>query len=185
MRSLLLLTPFLLVGLTLNPGCMLPNFGGGDEEESTSSEGASSEEKDVPGRDDNSGNDGGNDAASNDVRTESGTLSAGDRTLDSGEYADLYNVSADAGETIVIEMTSSQFDPYLILRPPGGTQVDNDDFNGDRTRSRIEYVATQGGSFDVIATSYAVGESGDYQVTMEVGEGIGEGTTQTGPTPTK
>ena len=184
MRSLLLLIPFLLAGLTLNAGC-LSNFGGDDEEESSTSEDASSDEKEVPGRDDNSGNASGNDRASNDVRTESGSLSAGDRTLDSGEYADLYNVSADQGETIVIEMTSSAFDPYLILRPPGGTQVDNDDFNGDRTRSRIEYVATQGGSFDVIATSYAVGESGDYRVTMEVGEGIGGNVTDPATAPSK
>ena len=97
MRSLHLLIPFLLVGLTLNAGCMLPNFGGNDEEESSSSEGASSEEKEVPGRDDNSGNDSGNDAASGDVRTESGTLSAGDRTLDSGEYADLYRLQFGGG----------------------------------------------------------------------------------------
>jgi hypothetical protein len=178
MRSPLLLIPFLLVGLTLDTGCMLPNRGNDDEETSSDNSGAE-EEKEVPGgtsRDDNSDNDGGADrAGGGDVRNESGTLQTGDQTLNSGEFADLYNVQVDQGETIVVEMTSSQFDPYLILRPPGGTQVDNDDFNGDRTRSRIDYVATQSGNFDVIATSYQPGESGDYGVTIEVGEGIGGG----------
>ena len=176
MRSPLLLIPFLLVGLTLDMGCMLPNRGN-DDEESSSSESSSEEEKEVPGRDDNSDNDGGNDRASDaDVRSESGRLQTGDQTLNSGEFADLYNENVERGETIVVEMSSSQFDPYLILRPAGGgTQVDNDDWEGDRTRSRIEYVATQGGNFEVIATSYQPGESGDYSVTIEVGEGIGDG----------
>ncbi len=176
MRSPLLLIPFLLVGLTLDMGCMLPNRGN-DDEETSSSDGSSEEEKDVPGRDDNSDSDSGNDSASeSDVRNESGNLQTGDQTLNSGEFADLYNQNVDRGETIVVEMSSSQFDPYLILRPPGGgTQVDNDDFEGDRTRSRIEYVATQGGNYEVIATSYQPGESGDYGVTIEVGEGIGGG----------
>jgi hypothetical protein len=181
MRSPLILTLFLLAGLTLSTGCMLPNRGNNDEgstDETTSNSGSDDDGKDVPGRDDNSDNDGGS-ASDGDVRTESGTLASGDQQLTSGEYADLYNINVDQGETIIVEMTSSQFDPYLILRPPGGTQVDNDDFEGDRTRSRIEYVATTGGSYDVIATSYAVGESGAYQVTMETGTGIGGGTPTT------
>lgn len=178
MRSPLLFIPFLLVGLTLGTGCMLPNRGSDDEERS-STNGSGDEEKDVPGgsRNDNSDNDGGNERASGaDVRTERGTLRTGDQALNSGEFADLYNARVETGETIVVEMTSSQFDPYLILRPAGGgAQIDNDDWEGDRTRSRIEYVATQGGNFEVIATSYAPGESGDYSVTIEVGEGIGAG----------
>jgi hypothetical protein len=184
MRSPLILTLFLLAGLTLGMGCMLPNRGNNDEgnaDETSSNEGGDDDGKDVPGRDDNSDNDGGSNNAGDDVRTESGTLASGDQQLTSGEFADLYNINVDQGETIIVEMTSSQFDPYLILRPPGGTQVDNDDFEGDRTRSRIEYVATTGGSYDVIATSYAVGESGQYQVTMETGSGIGSGgSTQAG-----
>ena len=185
MRSPLLFIPFLLVGLMLDTGCMLPNRGNDDEERS-SSEASDEEGKDVPGtnRDDNSDNDGGNERASGaDVRNESGALRTGDQTLSSGEFADLYNANVETGETIVVEMTSSQFDPYLILRPAGGgTQVDNDDWEGDRTRSRIEYVATQGGNFEVIATSYQPGESGDYSVSIEVGEGIGGGAS-TGGTP--
>jgi hypothetical protein len=177
MRAPLILTLFLLAGLTLNVGCMLPNQNNNDDNSgnaSSSNEGGDDDGKDVPGRDDNSDNDGGS-ASGGDVRTESGTLATGDQQLTSGEFADLYNVNVDQGETIIVEMTSSQFDPYLILRPPGGTQVDNDDFEGDRTRSRIEYVATTGGSYDVIATSYAVGESGSYTVTMQTGTGIGGG----------
>jgi len=175
MRSLLLLTTLLFFGLTVQ-GCMLPNFGGNDEDDSSSDAAASEEEKEVPGRDDNSGNDAGNTRASaGNTRTENGTLASGDQTLNTGEFADLYNVNLDAGETIVVEMTSSQFDPYLILRPPGSSQVDNDDFEGDRTRSRIEYVATQSGNFDVIATSFQVGESGAYTVTIQSGQGIGGG----------
>ena len=70
-----------------------------------------------------------------------GTLGAKDATLSSGEYADSYPVFASIGDWIHVAMTSPEFDPYVILKPPScpvvGTcelQRDNDDVqSGDET----------------------------------------------------
>ena len=72
---------------------------------------------------------------------------------------------------------SNDFDPYLIVKAPSGSQVDNDDYNGDRTRSHIEHVATESGAYSVIATSFQTGETGAYDATIEVGAGSGGGAT--------
>lgn len=188
----LLLIPFFLFALTLDTGCGFPNRGDEevnvdtDDEDGPTSGGEDDDGKEVPGGgDDDSADNGGSDDnddssgdddepvddADLDIRTETGALRSGDQTLTSGEFADLYSVDVEEGQTITVEMTSSNFDPYLILRVPGGTQVDNDDYNGDRTLSRIDHVAAADGEFDVIATSYAPGETGDYEVEISVGEG--------------
>jgi len=104
-------------------------------------------------------------------RVEQGRLAPGDPTLSSGEYADEYAVSCRRSEPLVLDLRSTDFDPYLILALPGGQQLDNDDHEGDRTRSLIEATPTQDGPCRVIVTSYAVGETGAYTLTIRGRQG--------------
>lgn len=101
------------------------------------------------------------------VQRHSGTLADGDDTLDSGEYADEYSVEVRAGQTITVDMTSDDFDAYLILRPPSDEQVDNDD-GEDGTNAHITHRATESGTYRVLPTSYESGESGAYRVSIQV-----------------
>lgn len=98
-------------------------------------------------------------------QTVSGALSAGDETLDSGEYVDTYRFQGRRGQRIAAELTSSAFDAYLILRDPSGEQQDNDD-GTDGTNSRLDTVLAQDGEYEVRVTSYQPGETGSYRFSV-------------------
>ena len=100
-----------------------------------------------------------------------GTLAAGDKTLNSGEYVDNYVFFGNAGQSVTIDMRSSEFDPYLILFRPDKSQEDNDDYNGDHAHSRIVTTLPAAGMYRVSATSYTSGETGAYTLNMSVGDG--------------
>jgi hypothetical protein len=104
-------------------------------------------------------------------RREQGRLEPGDGTLASGEYSDAYAVEGRQGQTLVLDLRATAFDPYLILAMPGGEQLDNDDFEGDQTRSRIETTLPETGTYRVVVTSYAVGETGAYELDIHLGGG--------------
>jgi hypothetical protein len=99
-------------------------------------------------------------------------LAAGDATLSSGEYRDDFTFEGRRGQEAVIDLRSSDFDPYLIVHTPSGEQFDNDDYEGDASRSLIALVLDETGTYDVTVTSYQKGESGDYTLLMDVGEPV-------------
>ena len=109
-------------------------------------------------------------------RDYSGTLSPGDQNLDSGEYTDLYTFYAEAGEVVELTLQSAEFDPYLMLRPPVGEQIDNDDAEGKTAwhHSRITHTCATAGEYEVLATSFAPAEVGEY--TLWIRRPQGEGT---------
>ena len=73
------------------------------------------------------------------ILSEAGELRRGDRRLDSGEFVDSYRFRGRRGQRVSIELSSSDFDTYVILIPPSGAQQDNDDRgDGGSTDSRIE-----------------------------------------------
>jgi hypothetical protein len=92
-----------------------------------------------------------------------GTLARGDETLEDGEYVDTYTYRWEAGQRVTIELTSKDFDGYLVLAPPKGDQIDNDDADEDDSeRSVIETDLTVSGEYEVMVTSYEKGETGAY-----------------------
>ncbi|MDJ0908768.1 MAG: caspase family protein [Woeseiaceae bacterium] len=97
---------------------------------------------------------------------ESGALQAGDATLSSGEYIDSYYFEGLPGERVDIDLTSSDFDTYLILVTPSYEQIENDDWNGDTSRSFIQADLTEPGTYRVVVTSFEPGERGAYRMTM-------------------
>ena len=99
-------------------------------------------------------------------RIERGQLQAGDEQLNSGEYADVYTFRGQAGQHAVIDVRSQQFDTYLMVIAPSGEQVDNDDHEGDRTRSLVSLPMTENGSYRVYVTSYKPGETGSYTLSI-------------------
>ena len=108
------------------------------------------------------------------ARFESGRLEAGDDQLTSGEFKDEYTVQGRAGEQLVLDLRSSDFDTYVILIQPDGEQVENDDHEGDRTRSMVTTTLPADGSYRVLVTSYESGETGAYDLTIRGGGGAGD-----------
>ncbi len=114
---------------------------------------------------------------------ERGRLESGDGTLSSGEYRDYFTFEGVEGDIAVVDLRSEDFDSYLILRTPSGEQFDNDDYEGDISRSFLTLPMTESGTYTVGVTSYESGETGDYvvRVEIEVDDGQGSGTiTRTG-----
>lgn len=104
-------------------------------------------------------------------QTMNGELAQGDTQLQTGEFIDTYNFQGTAGQRVVIDMRSTQMDPYLILMAPSGAQEDNDDIApGSDTNSRIETTLAESGQYRIGATSYQPGERGAYVVTLQQGD---------------
>lgn len=100
-----------------------------------------------------------------------GRLQKGDETLNSGEYSDSYTFTGSSGQRAVVDLRSGDFDPYVFVRAPGGEQFDNDDYEGDSSRSLLSLDLTEDGEYAVTVTSYRKGEAGDYTLVMNVGSG--------------
>ncbi len=100
-------------------------------------------------------------------RSVSGRLESGDATLRSGEFADTYMLNGRRGQQVDIRLVSTEFDPYLLVRGPGGFTQDNDDDVGSGTNnSRLTFTVPADGSYRVVATSYRAGEAGGYQLVI-------------------
>ncbi len=104
-------------------------------------------------------------------RTETGTLAPGDDQLDAGEYYDLYPVVLAPGASLDADLRSDAFDPYLIVVGPDEEPVWNDDYEGSRSRARVELTSATGGEYQVLVTSYASEETGPYRLTLTTSGG--------------
>ena len=97
-----------------------------------------------------------------------GSLEKGDDTLSSGEFVDSYEFEGSPGQHVAIDVRSSAFDTYLILKDPAGEQTENDDAqDGGVGHSSIETDLTEAGTYRVLVTSYEPGESGAYSLTID------------------
>lgn len=94
-----------------------------------------------------------------------GALGGGDDTLDSGEFVDTWTLQGRRGQRVAIDLSSTDFDPYLTLQPPSGEQIDNDD-GENGTDSRIDMVLAEDGDYRIGVTSFQPGETGDYALSV-------------------
>jgi len=102
--------------------------------------------------------------------THQGRLEAGDSTHPSdNSFFDEYSFKAGEGYTITVNMTSTEVDPYLHLRGPDGTDIQqHDDIEpGTNLNARITMAAPATGEYTVLANSAAQGETGAYTVTIQ------------------
>ena len=96
----------------------------------------------------------------------SGRLESGDAVIGSGKYRDLFVFNGSAGQSITLEMNSNEFDTFLGLVFPSEEQVDNDDHEGDTSKSRIDLTLPETGRYRVMATSYEGGLTGGYTISL-------------------
>jgi hypothetical protein len=84
-----------------------------------------------------------------------------------GSRCRLYSYKMKAGSTYTIRMLSSQFDAYLRLEDPNGTNVAEDD-DGDAFGSlnaKIIYTAPREGVYKIVATTFQPNDKGgDFQL---------------------
>lgn len=114
-------------------------------------------------------------------RYERGSLAQGDDTLTSGELVDPLSVTGEAGRYLWVDLRSSQFDPYLIVRSPSGEQWENDDYEGSLGRSVLGIPLPESGEYTVLVTSALPGASGAWDLSLrndlhfEMGQRVEEG----------
>lgn len=98
-----------------------------------------------------------------------GVLDSRDPVSVKGEHYDSYTVELQRNQRVIVSMRSEEFDTFLVLNPPQGPRMINDDYL-DETESRIDFIAEMGGEYEVFATSYAGGEQGTYSLRVLLGE---------------
>jgi hypothetical protein len=103
--------------------------------------------------------------------THHGVLEPADSRRSDGEYFDRYTVQVSAGQVISVDMRSSDFDTFLILVSPARDRMENDDYEGDIEHSRIQVVAQESGQWEIRASSFSDGDTGEYELRVTVREG--------------
>ena len=100
---------------------------------------------------------------------EAGELGSGDTIRSNGAYEDGYSYVGRAGQEVVVEVRSSDFDTYLIVESPSGERFVNDDYQGDTGRSLLSLSLDETGEYRLLVSSYSSGERGLY--TLRIGQG--------------
>lgn len=80
-----------------------------------------------------------------------GTLTPSDPTF-YGSAVQAWAIEGEAGEAFSVDLVSDDFDAFLMLRGPGGIELDDDDGAG-RCDSRISLTFPESGTYSVIASA--------------------------------
>ncbi|MEM6716933.1 MAG: tetratricopeptide repeat protein, partial [Cyanobacteria bacterium P01_C01_bin.147] len=89
-----------------------------------------------------------------------------DGPVDIIDYFNIHTFEGNAGESIIIELTSEAFDTYLILQGPSGQSLaQGGDYDGLGARIVITLPTT--GMYQILAKSYDAGETGRYTLTWQ------------------
>jgi len=99
-----------------------------------------------------------------------GTLhSQSDRLLQDRSFVDGYTLDLATDQTVIIEMSSSEVDAYLMLHDPWGRMVlENDDANPNTTDAKLVYRSERGGRYSILANTYASDETGPYNLSVRL-----------------
>lgn len=91
---------------------------------------------------------------------------ASPRLRDSSAY-DLWTFQGSAGQMAQIDVVSSEFDAFAILRDSTGKELMHDDDSGGGTNARIIATLPYTGTFFIVANSYRAGQYGHYTVRLK------------------
>src|SRR5258705_11676033 len=95
-----------------------------------------------------------------------GALASGDAQLSTGEYYDTYEFQGRAGQSAVFDLTTSAFDPYIMVVAPSGEKKENDDFNGSKSHSRAQLALQETETTPVIVPPSQKGEAGRSELRL-------------------
>lgn len=99
-------------------------------------------------------------------QTMSGQLSATDPKLSDGSVFQAWTYVGQAGESIQVDVMSSDFDAYAIIQDGNGVKLAADDDGGGGTNARISYTLPYSGAYRLIANTYRQGSFGAFSMTV-------------------
>ncbi|MCU0566546.1 MAG: trypsin-like peptidase domain-containing protein [Oculatellaceae cyanobacterium Prado106] len=79
-------------------------------------------------------------------------------------YFNAYTFEGRRGQRVVIEMTSSDINTYLILLAPSGQDLEQDDDSAGGTNARLAITLPEDGQYTILANSYGARETGRYSL---------------------
>jgi tetratricopeptide (TPR) repeat protein len=91
-----------------------------------------------------------------------GRLDSNSQTMKDGSYANVHTFPGKAGEPLIIDLTSKDFDTYLILLDPNNNKIAENDDGGDENNARIVLTLPVTGTYTLIVNSAKAKESGSY-----------------------
>jgi hypothetical protein len=86
------------------------------------------------------------------------------QTIRPGCYYFVYRFHMTAEEPVVFDLSSRDFDAYLVLFDPQGRVVAQDDDSGGGTNARLTFTAPEDGWYEVMVTTARPGMMGNYIV---------------------
>jgi hypothetical protein len=81
-----------------------------------------------------------------------------------GSHTDDYMLSGKAGQMVLVQLESNDFDTVLRLRADGGFHAENDDAEPGTTDSELFYSFLEDGVVTVQAASFSAEEGGSYRL---------------------
>jgi CHAT domain-containing protein len=102
--------------------------------------------------------------------TINGTLDSNSQVFtdnDSHYYYNIHTFEGKAGEQIAIELTSSEFDSFLILLDPEKNNLAADDNGGEGNNARIVVTLPATGTYTILANSSEAGQTGNYVLSWQ------------------
>jgi len=104
-------------------------------------------------------------ATSRTPQTVTGRLDQNSAVLeDDGSYYATHTFEGTAGETIAIELSSDDFDAYLILVGSDGKKLAEVNNGAGGTNSLLTMTLPTTGTYTMVAKTYKAGETGQYRV---------------------
>jgi trypsin-like peptidase len=102
--------------------------------------------------------------------TKTGSLTDNDELYPDTTYYQRWQFSARPGQDVTIDLSSSDFDPVLIVRGTADTSIVNDD-GGPGCASRVSFTASTSGPFTVLVntTSTPIRQTGRYTLSVSPG----------------
>ncbi|MDH3207781.1 MAG: PPC domain-containing protein [Gemmatimonadota bacterium] len=99
-------------------------------------------------------------------QTVDGQLLFADPVILEGRRGQVWGLDATAGQQVVIDLRSDDFDSYLYLVGPGLVEPLSDDDGGDGTNSQITTTLPETGTYRIIASPYSTDDSGSFTLSV-------------------
>jgi hypothetical protein len=97
-----------------------------------------------------------------------GTLTMSDPVLPSDQsHYKLFTFMGQAGQTVQVDLMSSDFDAYLYLRDQNGQNLAQDDDSGGGLNSRIVRNLPYTGMFQILANTLRAGQYGSFTLSLQ------------------
>ncbi|MFK7985980.1 MAG: caspase domain-containing protein [Sandaracinaceae bacterium] len=108
--------------------------------------------------------------------TQTASLSAADPLNRGQAHYHVWRLELDGTQRVRVRMSSSALDPLMEIRGPGSQHLRNDDAFPGTLDALLDFQPGQPGTWEVWATTYGAGQTGDYTLSVEGREpgGVGQ-----------